>query len=64
VHLPRRTDALTTTGDTDDWRPTDVLHPGTCPPHLSQAMRQAIAEGLQAEEDRLRLIRQRSEETK
>lgn len=50
-----------TTEDTDDWQPTDVLHPGTCPPHLSQAMRAAIAEGRQAEEDRLKLIRQRTE---
>lgn len=54
---------VTTTED-DDWQPTDVLHPGTCPPHLSQAMRAAIAEGLAVEEDRLKLIRQRTEETK
>ena len=48
--------------DTDAWHPTDALHPGTCPPHLSRAMRAAIAEGLQVEEDRLKLIRQRTEE--
>ena len=53
---------MTPTEATDDWRPTDVLHPGPCPPHLSQAMRAAIAEGLAVEEDRLKLIRQRTEE--
>ena len=53
---------MTTTEDTDDWRPTDALRPGPCPPHLSRAMRQAIADGLQVEEDRLKLIRQRTEE--
>ena len=53
---------MTTTEDTAAWHPTDALRPGSCPPHLSRAMRAAIAEGLAVEEDRLKLIRQRTEE--
>ena len=50
------------TADTDEtWDPTAILRPGPCPPHLHQAMRDAIQAGRAAEAERLRIIRQREE---
>ena len=45
----------------ETWDPTAILRPGTCPPHLDRAMRDAIAASKEAHAERLRIIRQREE---